>query len=60
MTPLQVVQAYCVLANDGVMMQLRLINRMEDSANDAVELYPASVKHRVVSRAAARQIVAAM
>lgn len=59
-TPLQIVQGYCALANDGVMMQLRLIDRMEDSDSGLVELYPPKVKHRVISSQAARQMITAM
>ncbi|MDT8391315.1 MAG: penicillin-binding protein 2 [Lentisphaeria bacterium] len=59
-TPLQIVQGYCALANDGVMMQMRLIDRMEDPASGLVEFYPPKAKHRVVSAAAARQMITAM
>lgn len=59
-TPLQIVQGYCALANNGVMMQLRLIERMENSDQRLVELYPPKVKRRVISSRAARQMIAAM
>lgn len=59
-TPLQMVQAYCALANDGIMMQLRVVDRLEDPATGVVELHPGQVKRRVIRRSSAHQIVAAM
>lgn len=59
-TPLQVVQAYCALANDGIMMQMRIIDRLEDPETGLVETSLPQVRRRAVRRTSAKQIVVAM
>jgi cell division protein FtsI (penicillin-binding protein 3) len=59
-TPLQIVQAYCALANQGVMMQLHLVDRIEDPVTGITEITYPQVKRRTVRPETARQVVAAM
>lgn len=59
-TPLQMVQAYCGLANKGVMMQLRIIDRIEHPEPGVVDMIQARPKARVLRPEAAEQMVAAM
>jgi cell division protein FtsI/penicillin-binding protein 2 len=59
-TPLQMCQAYAALANDGVMMQLHLIDRIQDSESGLSEVTVPQVKRVAVRPATARQMVAAM
>ncbi len=59
-TPLQMVQAYCAIANKGRMMQLYLTDRTIDSVSGAIKLTKPSVKRFVVREKAANQITSAM
>ncbi len=59
-TPLQMVQAYGALANDGVMMQLHTIDRLEVAGTGEVRKVLPQVKGRVLRPGSARQIVKAM
>jgi cell division protein FtsI/penicillin-binding protein 2 len=59
-TPLQLVQGYCALANGGVMMQLRVVDRIENPKNKVSEVFPPKIKARVVRPPAAREIIQAM
>ncbi len=58
-TPLQIVQAYCALANDGVMMQLHVVDRVVEDTGMTRLFYPVE-KRRAVRPEAARLTVAAM
>ncbi|MCF7855097.1 MAG: penicillin-binding protein 2 [Candidatus Pacebacteria bacterium] len=59
-TPLQIVQAYCALANDGVMMQPYIIDRIKDPFTGLVDANVPEVKRRVLRPGTAAKIVAAM
>jgi len=59
-TPLQLVQAYCALANDGKMMQLHVVDRYRDSVSGEIHLTQPQFKRRAVRPEAARQMVEAM
>ena len=59
-TPLQIVQAYCVLANDGRMMQLRVVDRIEYPDTGEVTVCQPQQRREVISAQTARQVVAAM
>ena len=59
-TPLQLVQAYGALANEGVMMQLRIIDRVECADGQTLNVTRPQVKQRAVRPYAARQMVSAM
>ena len=48
-TPLQMVQAYCALANGGVMPQLHVVDRIEDSEAHTFQLNHPPPKRRVVT-----------
>ena len=47
-TPLQMVQAYGALANDGVMMKLRLVDKLKNEKTGEVKEFPPQVRHRVI------------
>jgi cell division protein FtsI/penicillin-binding protein 2 len=51
-TPLQLVQAYCALANNGWMMQLRVVDRIEHASGTIKSFDPIPIKHCVCVRAA--------
>lgn len=59
-TPLQMVQAYCALANKGVMPQLHVIDKIEDPETGKVERFRPSVKSRVAGEKAVHDIVEAL
>lgn len=59
-TPLQMVQAYCTLANKGDMMQLYLVDRIENPVNGDVTRTAPKYKHTVVRSRAARQATEAL
>jgi cell division protein FtsI/penicillin-binding protein 2 len=59
-TPLQMVQAYCALANGGTMMQLHLVDRIEDPATGEVIKTEPVVKHSVIREHAARDANSAL
>lgn len=59
-TPLQMLQAYCGLANNGVIMQLRLVDRTNDPRTGVTTHFPPLEKQRAIRPAAAHQMVEAM
>ena len=59
-TPMQMVQAYCAIANRGKMMQLHLVDRIVDSKTGHVTVTKPKVKHFVIRSKAANEIVTAM
>jgi cell division protein FtsI (penicillin-binding protein 3) len=59
-TPLQMVQAYCALANDGLMMQLYLIDRMVGPEPGNSQCFFPRAKRRCVRPHAARQVTQAL
>ena len=59
-TPLQMVQAYCALANRGKMMQPYIIERIIDSKTGEVSVTKPKVKRFVIRSKAASDIVTAM
>lgn len=61
-TPLQMVQAYCALANKGKMMQLRMVDRVTDAkTGEDIKVFDPEVKSaEVISKATAFQIVQAL
>ncbi len=59
-TPLQMVQAYCALANHGRMPQLHVVARVEDPANGRVETNRPPPKGMVAGEAAIRDITTAL
>ena len=58
-TPLQMVQGYSALANDGHMMQLRLIDRVVDADGNVETMVP-QVRRLVLRESAVRDIVGAL
>ena len=59
-TPMQMVQAYCGLANKGMMMQLYAVDRIEDTNTDSVTVFQPQSKRRVISESAAKKITEAL
>ncbi len=59
-TPLQLVQAYCALANDGLMMQLRMVDRIQGSTPEETQHFPPCVRRRAVRPHAAREVTQAL
>lgn len=59
-TPLQMVQAYCALANDGLMMQLYLLDRMVGPEPGNSQCFFPRAKRRCVRPHAARQVTQAL
>lgn len=60
--PLQMVQAYCALANNGRMMQLHIIDKITDPETGEIvkDFIPLLKKRRVISPATAFQITEAL
>ncbi len=59
-TPLQLVQSYCALANNGVMMQLYVVDRIVTPETGLVENCHPKIKHRTIRPETAGKIVSAM
>lgn len=59
-TPMQMVQAYCGLANSGVIMQLRLVERIVDPRTGITTKFPQLERQRAVRPEAAHKMVEAM
>jgi cell division protein FtsI (penicillin-binding protein 3)/stage V sporulation protein D (sporulation-specific penicillin-binding protein) len=59
-TPLQMVQAYNALANEGVVMQLHVIDRIEDTESGLCETFSPTPVRRVAGTHAVREVVRAM
>lgn len=59
-TPLQMVQAYCVLANQGVMPQLHVASHIRDRLNRVDTFFPFPVKGQVLKPETAVEITKAL
>lgn len=59
-TPLQMVSAYCALANGGVMMQLYVIDRIEHPDASLVEVTAPTVRSRASLRSSTQAVVEAL
>ncbi|MCK5834556.1 MAG: penicillin-binding protein 2 [Lentisphaeria bacterium] len=59
-TAVQMVQAYCTLANDGVMMKLHVVDRVENPNNGEVRVFQAKKKRRVIKSSTAKKITKAL
>lgn len=61
LSPLQLLRAYCALANDGKMPQLRLLDRLENSETGAVKYFPTAPQLQLFENPEAhRQLVEMM
>lgn len=58
-TPLQLIQAYTTLANDGIMMQPQIVKKIE-YANGTVENLTPQVVRRIISKESAETVTAMM
>lgn len=59
-TPIQMVQAYCALANQGRMMQLHLVDRVRDSITNQFSVQEPEEKRLCIRPKAAYDIITAM
>jgi len=59
-TPLQMVMAMCAIANKGVLMQPKLVDRLEDRGGRVVVKYTPQPVRRVISEEAAALLVEAL
>jgi len=59
-TRLQMAMAMAAIANDGVLMRPMLVNRLEDRQGNLVAQYAPQAVRRVVSEAAAREMIKAL
>jgi cell division protein FtsI/penicillin-binding protein 2 len=59
-TSLQMMMAMCAIANKGVLLRPMLVNRLEDSDHFVVAEYSPQRVRRVISEAAAKQMVTAL
>ena len=59
-TSLQMMMAMCAIANKGVLMQPMLVDRLEDRDHTVVAKYSSQRVRRVISEAAAEQMVTAL
>ena len=59
-TAVQMIQAYCTLANDGVMMQLHVVDRIENPNNGEVSVFQAKERRRVIKSTTAKKITQAL
>ncbi len=59
-TPLQMVMAMSAIANGGLLMRPRLIDRLEDGQGTVIQRYPVNVVRRVASEKACREMVGAL
>jgi cell division protein FtsI/penicillin-binding protein 2 len=59
-TSLQMMMAMCAIANKGVLMRPMLVHRLEDSDHVVFEKYSPQRVRRVISEAAAEQMVTAL
>lgn len=59
-TPLQMVMAMCAVANEGKLMRPMLVDRLEDDAGNVVLKNCPQQVRKVISEAAARQMVTAL
>lgn len=48
-SPLQIANAYCVLANGGNLMQPNIVKRVEGSMGEVIQEYKPTIKRRVIS-----------
>jgi cell division protein FtsI/penicillin-binding protein 2 len=59
-TRLQMVMAMCAIANNGVLMQPMLVNRLEDRDHNVVAQYAPQKVRQVISEATAKMMVTAL
>ena len=59
-TAVQMLQAYCTLANKGVMMQLHVVDRVENPNTGEVKIFQPVVKRRVIKESTAKKITKAL
>ena len=59
-TPLQMVSAYCAVANGGVMMQLYVVDRVEHSDAELIEVTTPGIRSRAGLPSSARAVVSAL
>jgi cell division protein FtsI (penicillin-binding protein 3)/stage V sporulation protein D (sporulation-specific penicillin-binding protein) len=59
-TAVQMMQAYCALANGGVMMQLHVVDRVENPNNGEMTIFQNQVKRRVIKPSTAKKITQAL
>jgi cell division protein FtsI/penicillin-binding protein 2 len=59
-TSLQMMMAMCAIANKGVLMQPMLVDRLEDRDHKVTAKFPPQRVRRVISEAAAEQMVTAL
>ncbi|MCH2174355.1 MAG: penicillin-binding protein 2 [Lentisphaeria bacterium] len=59
-TPVQMLQAYCALANDGRMMKLQLVDRIIAPNGNVVQSFKPEMKQQVSSPRVIQQVVNAM
>lgn len=59
-TPMQMVMAMAAIANGGVLMQPKLIDRLQDQTGRIVRAFPARSLRRVASEAACREMTRAL
>lgn len=59
-TPLQVLNSYCAIINDGVLRRPRLVEAILDDTGAVIEECPPVDRHRVCSSTAARSLRTAM
>jgi cell division protein FtsI (penicillin-binding protein 3) len=59
-TRLQMMMAMCAIANNGMLMQPMLVDRLEDSDHTVVAKYSPQRAHQVISESAAREMVRAL
>jgi len=55
-TPLQVANAYCVIANGGKLMQPRIVKKIDTNSGLLIEEYRPEMIRRVISEGASRQM----
>ncbi len=59
-TAMQMLQAYCTLANNGVMMQLHVVDRIENPNTGEVKVFQPELKRIVIEESAAKAITSAL
>jgi cell division protein FtsI/penicillin-binding protein 2 len=59
-TPLQMTMAMCAIANEGRLMQPKLVHRLQEQNGRVFAEYPSQTVRQVISERAARQMVAAL
>lgn len=59
-TPLQMVMAMCAIANHGVLMHPKIVDRLEDSSGRVVYRYPTQAVRQVAGPEAIRDLITAL